>query len=636
MDVPYVHVERTPIALNGALTIPFTPVSGSQACIISRTEDVHNVLAAGHWDHANTTVSGATPIRHENPSDGAGHYYTDTLDSYDTWTWAPPTYTHGTPTTVYINRVTPDAMVAGDTLLAVWGRYDIGASTDYSGFVSKQISELPELTEGLAYGPEVGLTPHITIANTLITNDFADGSTQCSPISVEPKCRVNDSLYVSLREHSDAVNADDSDVADDVIRFATIPSGAPEWPIDGAARKFNNTAPSNPDDDISDWTGATAASAAYAPNTLGGADVTMDGHYRIRHNTNAGTAWYSRGDFDTSTTMGRAARTSSGPTPTEASGYITYNYTRKFYDENDALLLTGYPTIPAWPSTVTGTVTMDPAISGGPAIADNPCMTPSDDGLWSVDIPASTTAPMEHRCRVSFSHYYPWDWQTPGGSFDLHIEVLSAGWLWQFWVVDDGSGETHTDDDLYSIFGLSSDRTIWDQTRIVHNAGFNTAALIYRFSDDNDATWGTAALTGMSGRSPNILCMGDHSAFIVYSDGTNVVIKKINDDGTEAQTMPSSGAGKLVSAHVGRDMVSPFWVACCTASSGTGNLTVTVAHDSYGLTDWGAPVTVVTGVPAQKPSIAGDMSCVQLLYHDASGIVRIKQSNDSGMTWRDG
>ncbi|HEY3413283.1 MAG TPA: hypothetical protein VGM51_09545 [Armatimonadota bacterium] len=633
MDAPYIHVESTPISLEGDLSVPFTPVPASQLCIVSRSEPTHTVSVAGHWDSVNTPVTGATPVRYEYPEGGAGHYYTDTLLSYDTWTWAPATLATGTPTTVYINRVTPSAMVSGDTLVACWGRYDIGRASTYAGFAAKQVQDLPALT-GLEYGAEIGQVPHFLISNYPVRNDFADGATPLCPVAVEPKVEVipagSGSLYTSLRSSSVPVGADDSDQSSTVIQAVMQPSGG-QYPIDGTTRKFNAATYTDPADaSTATWDMPTTGSAD-PPATVGGAGINLTGNYRIRHNSNAGQAWYSKGAWDVMATRGRAVRTDINRVPVESSPYTTYNYERKFYDENGTLTLTGYPSTPAPPTWTNGTVTLDDAIDGGPDPGDNPAGTVYADGLWSVSIPVDTCPP-EQRVRQAFAHDYPWSWHAAGDSFTLHVKVTTTGSLWQFIPVRTSDGGT-TPGDLYRLYGLDSDRTIWGCIRQVQNNGFNTANLYLRTSNDLGATFTSSSL-GCSGQSPSILCMPDYTILLAYSDGDNVVLKRLADTAAEISTMTSPGPGKTVDIYTSKsDYDAPLWAAMCSVSSGSGAITVRTSRDE-GQT-WGTPVTVVASAPAQRPCLSGDVNRLELWYHNGTDIL-VKASTDGGATWLPG
>lgn len=187
--------------------------------------------------------------------------------------------------------------------------------------------------------------------------------------------------------------------------------------------------------------------------------------------------------------------------------------------------------------------------------------------------------------------------------------------------------------DAYSLYGLSADTHPFGVTRMVYNVGFNSNALTLRRYYGQMGTPSDVALP-FTGQSPHILCRDDGRHLVAASDGTNISVRLLDDEGTVLSTMPSPGSGKLVSVYQSRaDAVSPVWAAFCTADTGTGDIKVYRTFDPAGLTGWEAAVTVASGMPAQKPTLTGDMARLLVSYHDGSGNVQTKYSTDNGATW---
>lgn len=183
-----------------------------------------------------------------------------------------------------------------------------------------------------------------------------------------------------------------------------------------------------------------------------------------------------------------------------------------------------------------------------------------------------------------------------------------------------------------SPFGLALDVHPFGPLRMVYNAGFNTAALVLRRHYGLDGTPSDVALP-FSGQSPSILCRADGTHLIATSDGTNIQLRRVSDEGEVLQTMPSPGPGKLCSVWESKfDFISPVWVAYCTADTGTGDVKVYRTLDAVGLTGWEAAITVASGVPAQKPGITGDCSRLVVTIHDGANI-KLYVSTDNGATW---
>lgn len=207
-------------------------------------------------------------------------------------------------------------------------------------------------------------------------------------------------------------------------------------------------------------------------------------------------------------------------------------------------------------------------------------------------------------------------------------------WLmFQYVYGPDGSIYPPPGGGAYSLYGLSADTHPFGVTRMVYNVGFNSNALsLRRFYGQMGAP--SDVSLPFTGQSPDILCRDEGRHLIAASDGANVLIKQIDDEGSVIATMPSPGAGKLVSLYQSRkDAISPVWVAFCTADSDTGDIKVYRTMDPLTLTGWDAAVTVASGVPAQKPTVTGDMARLMVSYHDGAGAIQTKYSTDNGATW---
>lgn len=214
----------------------------------------------------------------------------------------------------------------------------------------------------------------------------------------------------------------------------------------------------------------------------------------------------------------------------------------------------------------------------------------------------------------------------PDEEFTLSCELYGGALVWG----PAGGGG----DDPLSLYGLSMDLHPFGVRRMVYNVGFNTTALKLRRYYGPTSTGAADASLPFAGQSPDILCMNDGRHLIAVSDGMNININQVDDEGSVIAAMPSPGTGKLCCIYTSRDdAASPVWVGFCTTDTGTGDLKVYRALDPVGLTGWEAAVTVVSGAPAQKPTITGDLSRLLLAYHDGSGNPQTMYSIDSGASW---
>ena len=206
-------------------------------------------------------------------------------------------------------------------------------------------------------------------------------------------------------------------------------------------------------------------------------------------------------------------------------------------------------------------------------------------------------------------------------------------WTWvEVWGPDGAVWPPDTGTPL-SVFGLSADRTPFGLSRVVYNDAFSSTAIKLRRYFDMEATASEVALS-LTGQSPDIVCLSDGTHLVFRSDGTNIQLSRIDDEGTVLETMASPGSGQLVSGHID-PMGTCLWEAHCTANTGTGDIVVRRNFDVMGLGATWETITsgLPTGVPAQVPSLTGDAGELNLFYHDGAGAVQALRSIDCGATW---
>lgn len=190
--------------------------------------------------------------------------------------------------------------------------------------------------------------------------------------------------------------------------------------------------------------------------------------------------------------------------------------------------------------------------------------------------------------------------------------------------------------DAHSLYGLTMDRhPLAGLTRMVYNSGFNSTTLKLRRYFDLEATPDDVTLP-FAGQSPSLICRTDGTHLVAVSDGTNIQVRTVDDEGGVIATMPSPGAGKLCSVWESKtDAVAPIVVVYHTADSGSGDIKCYRTFDASGFTGWEAAVTVVSGVPAQRPTVRGDNSRLIVGYHDGGtpDAIQFYASDDNGATW---
>lgn len=177
---------------------------------------------------------------------------------------------------------------------------------------------------------------------------------------------------------------------------------------------------------------------------------------------------------------------------------------------------------------------------------------------------------------------------------------------------------------------LSLDATPFGHTRIVYADGSPGSAIYLNRYHKLDTTAESIDLN-LSGHSPDIECLEDGTHIVVYSDGTDLILKHISDEGEVINTMTSPGSGKMCS--ILSDPSGIIWVGFCTVDTGTGDLKIYKTQDGDAASVWDSSVTIVSSVPAQIPQLTGDASELQCWYRDSSDDIQMKKSLDCGATW---
>lgn len=648
MDAPYYHIETQDFSLSPTLEVVFTLQPGS-VCVVQRSADRADNFVAGHYVETGHRDANETPSHGEVDENGYT-IWTQVTQRADfqwvaaTWDVAPQDYLVAL---AGVNSAGP-----GDTIVNRQASYAIaGAYAESTHVQPKTTADLPVLPDDIGYASESGFS--FTIQNTVVSNDFAP---DC-PTGVEPKGlsgsgtsedAITHSLWTSLRNDTPPYTVSTDDTTDaGALRFHGLSGGNGQYlfPIDGTNRVIDQqTFNGDPfDGSVDAYTAATYTPVGFTvslvspPSSENAYDLKT---YKVIHAVNGGTATLA-----------------SGPNPYGA-GFLQFGLSEQSFDLRAPLDgetvtdmvsktrqwtgLASDPTPPTDPQAFT--VFTDHPNDGPdvqqfyPSISGGIEFTYAGNYGWGVTIPASTTPPMDERARDGFTATYDASWASPDPSFSKSVTVNTQAVLWQFFHVVEGApdhgGGGGAPGAPQSLYGLAMDRHPFGVLRMVYNVGFDSTDLrLRRFYGLGSADPSDVALP-FTGQSPSLLCRDDGRHLIAASDGADILVKLVDDEGTVIQTMPSPGSGKLCSIYESRaDMVSPVWVAYCTADADTGDIKVYRSLDPVGLTGWEAAVTVATGVPAQKPAITGDGARLLISYHDGSAVLQIMASTDNGATW---